>query len=519
MGPLTAPIAGSSSRFGLTRDELRYVVATLAIVASFTVLRAICAATTDLRVDEVYYWTWSKENVASYLDHPPAVAWLVRASTFVMGDTNLGVRLSGLAAMLAMELLIADIVWRATRDIRCACIAVLLTELTIDYGLLMIRIGPDTPLIPATLALVWSLVRLTRSGDLRWWLAAGAFGGLALLSKYTAVLLLPAVAAFVLIPPWRMTHLRSPWLWLGALLALLLFAPIIFWNAQHDWVSFRFQLDRPPQVEGLSLKFLGEFLGQQLLLVGPLLFPLLLLAALMLAQRGYAAREPIAILFSTAVLFPLGFFLWQSVYLRVGDGWPLFVWPLGLAGLAINLHWLRRERPRSVFRLMSPSLILGGVLIFATIGYYVSGSANYLGINDPIGREAGFAALVQRAEQARVAAGASWFATTDYRTTSLLRWHLRDRVPVVQLTERNRFIGFRSFADADLTGPALYVTPAANTSGELLRSNGAQFSEVGTADLTWRGVVYDTYLLRRMTGFTPNLSPPPGAPFFVGRPL
>ena len=50
--------------------------------------------------------------------------------------------------------------------------------------------------------------------------------------------------------------------------------------------------------------------------------------------------------------------------------------------------------------------------------------------------EAGFAALVQRAERARIAAGASWFATTDYRITSLLRWHLRDRFPVVQLTER-----------------------------------------------------------------------------------
>jgi hypothetical protein len=77
LGPLTAPIAGSPSRFGLTRDELRYVVATLAVVASFTVLRAICAATADLRVDEVYYWTWSRETVASYLDHPPAIAWLV----------------------------------------------------------------------------------------------------------------------------------------------------------------------------------------------------------------------------------------------------------------------------------------------------------------------------------------------------------------------------------------------------------------------------------------------------------
>ncbi len=53
-------------------------------------LRVIYASAIDLRTDEAYYWTWSKENVLSFLDHPPAIAWFIRFGTAIFGDTNLG---------------------------------------------------------------------------------------------------------------------------------------------------------------------------------------------------------------------------------------------------------------------------------------------------------------------------------------------------------------------------------------------------------------------------------------------
>ena len=52
--------------------------------------------------------------------------------------------------------------------------------------------------------------RLNESGDGRWWLAAGLFAGLALLAKFTAVMLVPAVLAFMLVPDWRWRWLNSP---------------------------------------------------------------------------------------------------------------------------------------------------------------------------------------------------------------------------------------------------------------------------------------------------------------------
>jgi len=72
-------------------------------VAGLTVMRGVFAAFNPLRVDEAYYWTWSRENVISYLDHPPMVAWCVAFGTQIFGDTNFGVRFSGLLAMLVMH--------------------------------------------------------------------------------------------------------------------------------------------------------------------------------------------------------------------------------------------------------------------------------------------------------------------------------------------------------------------------------------------------------------------------------
>ena len=131
------------------------IAASLAVIAGLTVMRGVFAAIVPLRVDEAYYWTWSKESVLSFLDHPPMVSWCVYFGTLIFGDTNFGVRFSGLLAMLTIEVLLADIVWRTTRDWRCVIFAVLLPEATIDYGLLMTRIGPDTALTVFALAMAW----------------------------------------------------------------------------------------------------------------------------------------------------------------------------------------------------------------------------------------------------------------------------------------------------------------------------------------------------------------------------
>ena len=519
--PASSTASAPPSGIGLLREPAVHIALCIAVVAGLTLLRAIFAVSIELRVDEAYYWTWSRENVISFLDHPPLVAWFIRFGTALFGDTNFGVRFPGLASMLAMQVLLAAIVWRVLRDYRYVIAVVLMTEAAPDYGLMMAKLAPDTALIPCELVMIWALVRLAQSGDQRWWLPAGLFGGLALAAKYTAVLLAPAILAFILVPAWRKRHLASPWLWIAIVLALLAFSPVLYWNATHDWASFKFQLDRPPQVSGWSARYVGEFLGQQFALVGVLLFPIVIGASVMLTLRGYRSRDPVSILLSTAVMVPLLFCIHHALSKRVGDSWPLFVWPIAFACAAINLKQWREETPQSRMAQAGPGVMVfviasGIAFVVAAHLYYIAGSANYLGKNDPIGKEASFGSVVSAADRTRREAGAGWFVVSDYRMYAMLRWHLRDAVPVVQLNERSRYI---DFATPDLPGPAgLYVAPKDTPRAVYWSGTGAKLQPVGGSDLVWRGVFYDTYVFQRVTDWKPVFSPTRGDPLFEARP-
>ncbi|HET7884627.1 MAG TPA: glycosyltransferase family 39 protein [Bradyrhizobium sp.] len=493
-----------------------------------TLMRGVYAGLLDLRTDEAYYWTWSKENVLSFLDHPPMVAWLVRIGTAIFGDTNFGARFAGLVAMLATEALLADLVWRATRDLRAVAIAVLMMEASLYFGLLMTKISPDVPQVLFVTAMVWALVRLAVSGEARWWLAAGVFAGLAALSKFTIALMIPAVLAFALVPRWRSRWLRSPYPYIAALLALLVFMPVVIWNMQHDWASFRFQAVRATSAtveHAWSLRTFGEFVGLQFGLVGFVLLPVVLTGVVLTAWRAVRRRDEIAILLSTAVIVPFVYFLWKSLSLRIGDTWPTLIWPLGFAAAAINLSMLSKEGWSASFVAMSfrwanIAIASGVAFVIAVCIYYLALPYNFIGRTDPVGGEAGYEAVVAGVETELQKTGASWIATTDYRTCAMLRWFFRDRIPVVQLNERGRYQGFAAPDLSRIAGHAgLYVArePENNPSIALWASIPARREPLTRVDRVWRGIVMDSYAIERFTGWTPELSPPRDSPLFGWR--
>jgi hypothetical protein len=513
-----------SNREKPENPALRPLLVAIVVIAAMTGLRIAFANLMELRTDEAYYWTWSKESVLSFLDHPPMIAWFIRFGTAIFGDTAFGVRFAGIVAMLVTQLLLADIAWRITRDLRAVAFAILMPEAALYYGLLMAKVAPDVALIPFSVAMVWSLVRLALSKDPRWWLAAGVFAGLSLLSKFTALMLLPAVAAFVLVPDWRRRWLASPYPYLAALIALILFLPVLVWNAGHDWASFRFQLVRATATRDMSLRTLGDYLGLQFGLVGFLLLPVTLSALTLTARRGYLSREPVAILLSTAVLVPFLYFLWKSLSLRIGDTWPMFMWPAGFAAVAVNIAMMRREgwsagAIRSTVAMTNAAIVVGLVTVVLVFLYYVAAPWNFFGRTDPIGGEAGFAPVMERAEAELQKTGATWIAATDYRTYAMLRWHFGDRVPVIQVNERGRFQGFADPGMDRVAGHVgLYVAREPDN-GPLLSLTTAKREPLEHVDRVWRGVVMDSYRLEKITGWTPELAPLPDSPFFGWRVL
>ncbi|MET4766815.1 4-amino-4-deoxy-L-arabinose transferase-like glycosyltransferase [Bradyrhizobium ottawaense] len=498
----------------------RPLVIAVLVIAAMTLLRIVYASAIELRTDEAYYWTWSKEGALSFLDHPPGIAWLIRFGTAIFGDTTLGVRFGGIVAMLVTQLLLADVVRRLTHDVRAVLFAVLMPEAALYYGLLMAKVAPDVSMIPFAVAMMWSLVRLAQSGDGRWWLAAGLFAGLSMLSKFTAIMFAPAVAAFLLVPDWRWRWLRSPYPYLAVLVAIAVFSPVLVWNAQHDWASFRFQGVRATASYGISLRTIGDFIGLQFGLVGFVMLPVVLTGLVLTAWRGYRAREPVGILLSTAVLVPFLYFLAKSTTLRVGDTWPMFMWPVGFAAAAVNLaamakeDWSARMLRSSVFwaKTAVGSGIAFVVIVFL---YYVAAPWNLLGKIDPIGAEAGYEQVAARAQAALDETGATWIATTDYRTYAMMRWLFRGRVPVIEINERGRFQDFRDPGLDRIKGHAgIYVGREPDNRSSLWENIPAKREHLGEVERRWRGVLADTYVIEKLTGWTPELSPSKDSPLF-----
>ena len=501
----------------------RYLLGVVALIAAMTVMRLVYASVIDLRTDEAYYWTWSKESVLSFLDHPPMIAWFIRFGTAIFGDTNLGVRFAGVLAMLVTQLLLADMVRRVTNDIRAVVLAVLMPEAALYYGLLMAKVSPDVAMIPFAVAMLWALVRLSESGDLRWWLAAGLFGGLALLSKFTVVMFLPAVLAFMLVPAWRSRWLTSPMPWLAALIAVVVFLPVLIWNGEHDWASFRFQFVRAAATHEWSLRTVGDYIGIQFGLVGFVLLPVVLSGVTLMAWRGYRQREPVAILLSTCVIVPFVYFFWKSMTLRVGDTWPMFLWPAGFAATAINIA---SAAARGLARMDDQVDDLMGQyrcghrdrLCRAGVPVLCRCTLEFHRPPDPIGGEAGYQQVADRAQAELQKTGATWIATTDYRTYAMMRWYFSGRVPVVQINERGRFMGFRDPGMDRIRGHAgLYVAREPENANPVWNSTTAALQPLEEVDRVWRGRVMDTYALEKVTGWTPELSPPPDTPLFRWR--
>ena len=116
--------------------------------------------------------------------------------------------------------------------------------------------------------------------------------------------------------------------------------------------------------------------------------------------------------------------------------------------------------------------------------------------------------------------GATWIATTDYRTYSMLRWYFNGRVPVIQINERGRFQGFRDPGMDMIKGhTGLYVGREPDNTSPLWAATTAAREPLERVDRSWRGLVMDTYALEKLTGWTPELSPPPDTPFFRWRVL
>src|SRR5450631_1207634 len=215
----------------------------VAVVVFASALRLIYGAQVELMPEETYYWNYSRHLDIGYLDHPPMVAWLIRLGTLLFGDTEFGVRFGALCCGTVSSFFI----YRLARNVfgeASALLALAMAQVLPFFFLAGMIMTPDAPLTAAWAASVYFLERALIAGRRRAWFWAGLSLGLGLLSKYTIAMLGAGTFLFTALDPTSRRWFRRWEPYAAVFIAAAVFAPVLVWNAQHEWASFAFQTSR-----------------------------------------------------------------------------------------------------------------------------------------------------------------------------------------------------------------------------------------------------------------------------------
>ncbi len=402
----------------------RWMTWPVAGLVALTLVRLWVAAVTPLAPDEAYYWVWSRALAAGYLDHPPMVALWIRAGTALGAADPLGVRLLGPFAAALGTLLLHDAGNRLFPGRNAGLTAAVLLNATLAMGVGAVVMTPDTPLLLFWTATMWAAARVATGGPSAWWIAAGLSAGLAGLSKYTAAFLPIGLGLYILIASPGWTRRREPWL--GALLAALLFLPVVIWNAQNDWIGLLRQGGRVANWRPeRALGFIAELAAGQLGLATPGIAVLFVAGIVLAVAMTARTRDPAWTLLAALSVPPALVFLQHALGDRVQGNWPAIIYPAA----AVAASGLTRRVWR---RLVWPSATLGFAIAAMLYIHVTTGWPALAGGRDPMARQLfGWADLASQAEAARQASGATFIAAEPYGIASQLAWSSPTGAPVV----------------------------------------------------------------------------------------
>jgi 4-amino-4-deoxy-L-arabinose transferase-like glycosyltransferase len=413
----------------------------LSVLLVIAALRCWVAARSDLEADEAYYWLWSRHLAASYFDHPPMVAYLTRLGTWLAGDSVLGIRSMALLATILASALLYVLAVTLFGDRRIGLLSVLwfnVPPYAVYFGLVMF---PDTPAILFWVLTCVGLALVWRSGRGEWWYLVGVAMGLLLLSKYTGVFLALGIVAWLLLSTQMRRWLKRPEPYIAGLIALILFSPVILWNAQHGWVSFIKQFGRALHATSHGgLANMAAFVGVQAGFLSPLIFIFVVAGIAVATWRGLRWQQANWLLLAVASAPTLLYFFIHSLSSEVLAQWPSAAYPAAIvAGVAAFAARADNPEWRPVFRYsFRAAPWLGFLFSLSLCAQMTFAPLPISAAHDPNSRFFGWAGLASDTRAIAKTQQADYIASSDYCTNATLAFYLRD-ISVFQAWESVRY--------------------------------------------------------------------------------
>lgn len=250
------------------------------IAAAVTVMRAIAGFRVPLTGDEAYYWEWSRHLALGYVDHPPAVAWTIRAFAW-LGETPGAVRVGFVVCGIIATLAGAAAATRLARgDRRAGAVTALAFAITPLFSMAFGSATPDGPFLAFWTLAMWLALRAFDERRPIDFIALGIALGGALLSRMFSFALVFGIVMYALMPQRR--HLWRDGLWMAFGVCALVYAPFVWWNATHAWLTFDFTFVGRHVSKFLVFRPLSLYLVQ-----AGAYSPGLFIGALIVAFRGH----------------------------------------------------------------------------------------------------------------------------------------------------------------------------------------------------------------------------------------
>ena len=298
---------------------------------------------------DAYYFFYAQHPSLSYFDHPPAIAWLIKASTTIFGKNIVAIKL-GDSILSALTVLSVYLLARLFFLKNIAGKAVTLLLSTLMVSVLSLISTPDAPLLFFWTWTLYSLYRAIFEERRVYWLYSGVLMGLAFDSKYTAVFLPAGLILFLLISTKYRHRLFSPWPWLTIVIMVLVSAPVIIWNYENHFASFAFQGSKRLESVGsfeLNPRFTLGLIGNQLALLIPVLF-IFLLRGVYLSLKDWGQKrvfpEKKKFLLSFFLPIFLTFFLLSPIYwVKINWIMPAYISGIILIAASVKEKWIEYQ--------------------------------------------------------------------------------------------------------------------------------------------------------------------------------
>lgn len=317
------------------------------LVTGLTLTRLVYIGFAPVTAQEAYYWLYAQNPALSYVDHPPLIAYSILLGTTLFGDNGFGIKFMAVVWSLLTNILLYVTACRVganqpgnqAKD--TACIAVLIYNLTLFSHVFAVIQQPDSSLLFFWLLVLFFVQEFQQTGQRKNFIFAGIALGFALLCKYTAIVIVPGILMAIIFDSKLRKSLLTAYPYLALAIALTIFSPVILWNAEHDWSSFRMQFGHRAgtAIDGsiIHYRYILQLFGTQLAMLTPLVFLLFIKSSLKMAME-WRRHSVVRLQYLSGAVLIIGFTL-ISLTSKVKLHWLL----PGYLGIIVSIAILFNE--------------------------------------------------------------------------------------------------------------------------------------------------------------------------------